>query len=121
MSSTRINLYLDDELLERVDAEAKKMGMNRSELTRLVYESYLSNAAATEGVDATARILRKLIQDEMNPQFNRMAKMIAKSTKASATNMYMQLMELSTNKELDAVTVFRDSETKAVQFLNNRE
>lgn len=119
--TTRFNIYLDDELLKRVDAEAVKMGMNRSELTRHVYETYLSNAAANEGTDAIARILRNLLKDELNPQFNRIAKMVSKNTKASATGMYMQLVQLSKNKEIDAIAAFRESETKAAAYLTNRE
>jgi metal-responsive CopG/Arc/MetJ family transcriptional regulator len=118
----RVQMILEEDLLKRLDAEAEKLGLNRSEFIRLSVEERLSNNAASEGVDTTARILRKLIQDEMNPQFNRMAKMIAKSTKASATGMYLQVVELNAGgKAIDVVKAFRDSEAQAATYLNNKE
>lgn len=122
MSETqRVQVLLDPELVKRLDAKSKVQNTNRSELIRLACEAYLSEGAANEGVDATMRLLRKVVQDEMNPQINRLAKMIAKTTKASATGMYMQVVALDTNPELDAKEIFRNSETKAVGYLNTRE
>jgi metal-responsive CopG/Arc/MetJ family transcriptional regulator len=117
----RIQALLDEDLVRRVDAEVKKMGMNRSEFIRLALEQKLSNDAAYEGIDSIMKLLRKLLADELNPQFNRLAKMIAKNIKASATTMYMQLIELSTNEKLNAFEAFQQSEAKAVAYLNNRD
>lgn len=90
----RVQILLDKDLKNKIDARAKLEGMNRSELIRLACEMYLSDHAANDGLDTTSRLLRKIIQDEMNPQINRLAKMISKNTKAAATSMYMQVVSL---------------------------
>lgn len=120
----RVQLMMDVDLLKRVDAEAEKQGMNRSEFTRMALEEKLSTNGAIDGVDTTMRLLRKLLQDEVNPQFNRMAKMIARNTKAAATGMYLHVlgMDKANKKEaVDVVAAFRDSESKAAQYLISKD
>jgi metal-responsive CopG/Arc/MetJ family transcriptional regulator len=119
--TVRFNIYLEEEALRVVDAEAEKLGLNRSEFVRIALDEKLSNGAANEGIDTTMRLLRKLLADELNPQFNRMAKMIAKNTKASATGMYLQVVALNNEQGIDAVKAFRDSEASAVNYLMTKE
>lgn len=116
----KIQLYIDEPLLKSATAEAKKLGMNRSEFVRLALEEKLSNNSAEAGVDTTLRLLRKALQDEMKPQIERLAKMEAKTTKASATAMYMLLVMLGKQGH-DAVSIFEGAEKKAATYLNSRE
>jgi metal-responsive CopG/Arc/MetJ family transcriptional regulator len=117
----RVHVNLDAEMIRRLDAKAKLEGSNRTELISLAIEKLLSDNAADEGVDSTARLLRKLLEDVTGPQINRLAKMIAKTTKAAATTMYMQTILLDQNEKVDAIASFKDSTTKAVEYLNTRE
>lgn len=119
--TTRINISLDEDLLKRIDAEAEKLGMKRSEFIRLSTEEKLSDSAANDGIDTTLRLIRRVMQDEFTGQFNRMAKMIAKDTKASATAMYMLLAYLSKVPGLDAIEAYRQSESRAVTYLTTKE
>lgn len=116
----KIQLYIDESLLRIIDAEAKKLGMNRSEYLRLAAEEKVSANSAEQGVDTTLRFLRKAFQDEMKPQIERLAKMEAKTTKAAATAMYMLLVMMQ-QQGMDAVSIFENSEKKAAGYLNTRE
>lgn len=121
MKMKRVQLLIDEELLLRIDAQAKKENTNRSELIRHAAEKLLSEAGASEGVDTVLKLVRKAIQDELNPQVNRLAKMTAKSIKASATTMYMNLIEMGEKGNMDAISVFRDAEAKAVTYLTTKD
>ncbi|MCY9763518.1 ribbon-helix-helix domain-containing protein [Paenibacillus alvei] len=116
----RVQVLFDSDLLKRIDAEAKKLGMNRSEFLRVAAETKLSNNAAEQGLDTVLRMMRKILSDELNPQFNRLAKMIAKDTKASATSMYM-LLVMASQLNMDAKTMFSKSEEKAAGYLTSKE
>ncbi|WP_101809518.1 CopG family transcriptional regulator [Paenibacillus pasadenensis] len=120
MSFKRVQLKMKPDLVARLDAQAKLENRSRTELIELACEMMLSQQGAVEGTDATMKMLRKLIQDEVTPQFNRMAKMISKTTKASATAMYMQVVELN-HAGQDAVSIFRDSEARAANYLTSKE
>lgn len=41
MAKTRINLYFDDEILKKVDNEAKQMGVSRTAVISMVVAQYL--------------------------------------------------------------------------------
>lgn len=117
----RVQILIDDELLKRVDAEAEKINMTRSEYIRNALESQLSKTAAVEGVDTTVKLLRALLKDELNPHVNRLAGMISKATKAAATGMYLQVLELQTNKDINAVEAYQKAEARAVAYLTHKE
>lgn len=116
----RVQMLLEEDLLKRLDAEAELKGMNRSEFMRLALEEKLSAHASVEGIDSTVKALRRVLSDELNPQFNRMAKMVAKSTKAAATGMYLQVVELNAAGSVDAVKAFRDAKIQATAYLTSR-
>lgn len=122
MSSTkRINVSLEDGLLRRIDAEAQKLGMNRSEWIRLASEEKLSVQAATDGLDTTAKLIRKILEDVVGKESNRLAKMISRDTKASGTAMYMLYAYLEKVPGLDAKEFFTKSQNQAVNLLTSRE
>ncbi|MEK4983572.1 ribbon-helix-helix domain-containing protein [Bacillus sp. FSL K6-6540] len=116
----KIQLYIDEDLLKKLDAEASVLNMNRSEFIRDAIELKLSNGAAVEGIETTMRLLRRVIEDSINPQFNRMAKMIAKDTKASATSMYLNVLHLAEIGR-DSVNLYKQAESKAAAYLTSKE
>ncbi|MEK5061028.1 hypothetical protein BK126_26290 [Paenibacillus sp. FSL H7-0326] len=116
----RVQVLFDDDLLKSLDAECKKQGMNRSEFIRSAVEQRISSNSAEQGLDTILKMLRKVLQDELNPQFNRLAKMQAKTTKAAATAMYMQLVTVSA-LGLDGRDSLKSAEEKAVGYLTNKE
>lgn len=121
-NTQRVQMLLSSELLVRLDAEAEKQGMNRSEFMRLALEEKLSSNASVEGVDATMRLLRKLLQDELNPQINRLAKMIYKSTKAGAHGLFFQMLAInSLHNNIDAVKHYQDAEKQAIAYASAKE
>jgi len=67
--STRLNIIIDNELLGMIDAESKRMGMNRSAVIRYACRQYLQSQKAiqslTDMVDAyKAEQMRKAIEGE---------------------------------------------------------
>lgn len=116
----KVQVYFDSDLLNNIDAEASKMGMNRSEFLRLAAEEKLSKNAASQGMDTILPMMRNVVQDEIKSQINRIAKMEAKTTKAAATSMYMILVLLH-HFGMDPKSIFEASEKKAVMYLQTKE
>jgi metal-responsive CopG/Arc/MetJ family transcriptional regulator len=116
----QIRVYLDDELLRSVDGLAAKEGLNRSEMLRRIIQRGVSEDSAVEGIDTVLKLLRNVLHDVTKPQFDRIAKMVAKDTKASAAGMFMQVVEFHKKGE-DHVAIYSESMKKAAAYLATKD
>jgi metal-responsive CopG/Arc/MetJ family transcriptional regulator len=115
-----LRFMVDEQMLRDLDAEAGRRGVKRNEMCRRLLEEKLSEEDALRGIDTIMKMLRTVLKDTANPQFERLAKMIAKDTKASATGMFMQVADFYKRGE-DHVAIYDESSKKAAAYLIARE
>lgn len=120
-TTKRVQLLMEPDLVKRLDAKATLEGTNRTELIIRACELFLSESGAVDGADALQKMLTNIMKNVIDPQFNRMAKMIAKDTKASATSMYMQYSEMVSDGKHDALQIYRDASAKAATYLTTKD
>jgi metal-responsive CopG/Arc/MetJ family transcriptional regulator len=115
-----VRFYIDDEMLRSLDGLVAREESNRSEVLRRIVQKSLSEESAVDGIDTVLKLLRNALHDVTKPQFERLAKMIAKDTKASATGMFMQVADFYKRGE-DHVAIYDESSKKAAAYLIARE
>lgn len=120
-SSKRVQLLMEPDLVKRLDAKAKLEGTNRTELVIRACELFLSESGAVDGADALLKMLNDTMKAYIDPQINRMAKMISKDTKASATAMYLIYSQLVAEGKYDAIGIFKEATSKAASYLTTKE
>lgn len=118
-----ISLRLDDEIEVMVEAIAKLQNEAKADvMRRLIREGARAELANQVGaVDQMLKLIRTAIRETNKPFEERVAKLMAKSSIASATSMYTTMEVLGQLGRQDVAVLYKEARKKAVAYVRTPE
>jgi predicted DNA-binding protein len=112
-----IHLRIDDELERKLKALAAGRGEPMAVVIRNLLNDSLSAESAVTSLNVIVSAVRNVIRKELKPLEERLAKINAKTSIASATSMYLLVQVLDDLGVRNAVDIYEKARIKAIAFL----
>ncbi|MBS3976621.1 MAG: toxin-antitoxin system HicB family antitoxin [Syntrophomonadaceae bacterium] len=106
-------IRLTDDLHKRLQAAATRRGHSVATLIRDILDQALTEGAAVDGRE----VLDKAIRRAIKPDIERLATLLAKSTIAGATSMYLNMQAIEDLGKTDATEMYQTARKKAVAYM----
>lgn len=113
-----MRFQVDEDLYKAVEAiTVRNNEDNMAETCRRLMREAVSKESLEDGMDEVTYRIRKILKEELRAPVERLAKIIAKGSIASATSMYMNYQALSDLGKRDMQVVYEACRKKAVGFV----
>lgn len=105
-----------EELHRNLVALSERRGERVAEVCRRILEDAVKVEAAKDGIDVILELIRQTVAEQMKPVEERMAKINAKTSIASATSMFME-MQIYKEFGKDPRPLYEAARKKAVAYI----
>ncbi len=96
---------------------AKKNGISVAVLTRDILEKHISQETIKNAANVVAITVHEIVKEVVNAEADRLAKLIVKSTKASAAGMYLSAQAVEDIGQHKGEEILNDAIKMAVKYI----